>query len=117
MWTLKLAPAARSVGPHDSFWGVGGAVLTEHRPALLCVSIDHVTPVPEPAGSGSLTVTPCAVPVPPLVTLTVNPIGSPAFTVFASASLVILISAGWQVILSSAVPPPSLVELAVAVLS
>src|SRR5262249_8585663 len=92
----KLAPPAREVGPHDKVW-FGLLPLSEHRPALLCVSIDHVTPVPEPAGSGSLTITPVAVPVPVLVTLTVNPIASPAFSVFASAALEISIAAGCTV--------------------
>ena len=41
-----------------------------------------------PAGSGSDRLTPFAVPGPPLVTVTVKPIGSPAFTVAASAVLV-----------------------------
>ena len=41
------------------------------------MSIDQVTP----AGSGSLTVTPLAVPAPLLLTVTVKPTVSPALTV------------------------------------
>ena len=49
-------------------------------------------------------------------TVTTKPIGSPAFTVAASAVLAMVICAGRQVIVAMAVPPPSLAELAVAVL-
>src|SRR5215469_4691231 len=77
--TLKLAPAARSVGPQLSIW-LGLEPVTEHRPALDWVSIAQVTPVPEPAGNGSETATPCPSPAPVFVTVTVNPIGSPALT-------------------------------------
>ena len=63
----------------------------EQRPAFDWLSIDQITPVPEPAGRGSLTVTPVAVVVPVLLTETVNPIGSPAFTDDASATLLIVI--------------------------
>src|SRR5215813_11785203 len=94
MWTLKLAPAARLVGPHDSTCGAE----PEHRPGFDCESIDQVTPEPEPAGRLSLTVTPVAVPVPLFLTRTVNPIGSPAFTDVASAVFVILTEAGLHVI-------------------
>ncbi len=114
--TLKDAPAARSVGPQLSACD-GLVPEVEHRAGFDWVSIDQVTPVPDPAGSGSLTVTPCAVPAPVLVTVTVNPIRSPAFTVPASAVLVILMTAGWQVIEAEAWPPPSFDDAAVAVLS
>ncbi len=117
MCTVKNAPAARSAGPQVSACD-GLVPVTEHgKLAPVWLSIDQVTPVPVPAGSGSLTVTPLAVPAPVLVTVTVNPIGSPAFTDAASAVLVIVMFAGWQVILASAEPPPSLDEVAVAVLS
>src|SRR5260370_338795 len=116
MCTVRLAPAARLVGPQLSTCD-GLVPVTEHRPVFDWVSTDQVTPAPDPAGSGSLTVTPFAVPVPVLVTWTVNPIGSPAFTDALSAVLRMWIAAGWQVILASAVPPPSLAEVAVAVLS
>ena len=42
-----------------------------------------------PVGSGSLSVTPVAAPAPEFVTVIVNPIGSPALTVAASATFVI----------------------------
>src|SRR5690349_64340 len=96
MCTVKLAPPATLVGPH--FRTCDGLVPeVEHRPAFDWVSIDQVTPVPDPAGSGSLTVTPVGVPVPALLTLTVNPIGSPAFTDAASAVLRIWIWAACTV--------------------
>jgi hypothetical protein len=58
-----------------------------------------------------------AVPVPELVTVTVKPIGSPAFTVWASATLVMWIDAPWQVMSASDELPPSLPLATVAVLS
>src|SRR4051812_28567624 len=84
MWTLKLPPAARSVGPQPRTWA-GLVPVIAHRPALDCVSIDQVTPAPEPAGKLSVTVTPLAVPVPLFVTLIVKPILSPALTSAESA--------------------------------
>src|SRR6266516_2477252 len=95
MWTLKLPPVARSVGPQLSTCGLLPEI--EQRPGFDCVSIDQVTPAPEPAGRLSLTVTFLARPVPLFWMSTVKPIGSPAFTEFASAVLVILITAGRQV--------------------
>src|SRR5215510_11867368 len=98
MWTLKLPPAARSVGPQDSDW-LGLVPVIEHRSGLVFdwVSIDQVTPAPEPAGSASLTVTPLAVPVPELLTVMVKPMASPALTVLASATLVMWMSPELQV--------------------
>src|SRR5215472_8663520 len=116
MCTLKLAPAARSVGPQVSVW-LGLLPETEQRPGLDWVSMDQVTPAPEPAGSRSVTVTPWARPVPMLVTTTVNPIGSPAFTNGASATLLMMTIAGRHTIFASELPPPSLVVVTVAVLS
>src|SRR5260370_1264392 len=97
MCTVKLAPAARVTGPQVSVCGAagldgqgvgqgrggdpGGRGILEH----------------DPAGSGSVTVTPVAVPAPVLVTVTWNPIGSPAFTVAASAVLRMWIDAWLQV--------------------
>src|SRR2546428_442536 len=83
MWTLKLPPADRSVGPQLRTWGALPAI--EHSPGLDWLATTQVTPLPEPAGRLSLTVTPLAVPVPLLLTVTVKPIGSPALTVAASA--------------------------------
>src|SRR5262245_26638596 len=96
MWTLKLPPAARSVGPQDNT--CGAEPLIEHRPGFDCVSIDQVTPEPEPAGRLSLTVTPFSRPAPLLLTVTVNPIGSPAFTELASAVFLMWIEPELQVI-------------------
>src|SRR5215470_4738865 len=104
MCTVNDAPDARVVGPQLSVCGAVG--LTEHRPAFDWVSIDQVTPDPDPAGSGSLTVTPVACPAPVLVTATVNPILSPAFTDAASAVLVIWIDALLQVMLAVLEPDP-----------
>src|SRR5215468_7826915 len=115
MCTLKLPPAARSVGPQDSTCGAEPEIA--HRPGLDWVSIVQVTPDPDPAGSGSVTVVPLAVPVPELFTVTVNPIASPAFTDDASAFLTMWIDAGWQVMTSSLDPDPSLVVVTWAVLS
>src|SRR5262249_23555806 len=111
------APAGRSTGPQDSvcapLW------LTEHEPGPDSdwESIVQVTPDPDPAGNGSLTVTPLAVPDPLFLTVTVTPIGSPASTDALSAVLVILIPAGWQVIDADAWSVPSLVVVTLAVLS
>src|SRR5262249_50089726 len=109
------APAGRSTGPQDSVCAPLG--LTEHRPGFDWVSIVQVTPDPDPAGNGSLTVTPLAVPDPLLVTVTVNPIGSPAFTDAASAVLVLLMLAELHVIDADAWSLPSLVVVTLAVLS
>src|SRR5260370_1351513 len=97
MCTVKLAPAARVTGPQVSVCGAAG--LTEHEPGPVSDwdSTVQVTPDPDPAGSGSVTVTPVAVPAPAFLTTTVNPIGSPAFTVGLSAVLVIWIWAGCTV--------------------
>src|SRR5215831_412153 len=116
MCTLKLPPDASDVGPHDSTWPGGAAGAIEHRPALDWVSIDQVTPDPDPAGSGSFTVTPLAVPAPELFTVTVNPMLSPAFTVFASAFFTMWMLAGLHVMTSPEWSDPSLVVVTVAVL-
>ncbi len=64
-----------------------------------------------------MTVTPCAVPVPLLVTATLNPIGSPAFTDAASAVLTMWIAAALQVMVALLESDPSLVVVTLAVLS
>src|SRR5260370_1079552 len=89
----------------------------EHRPGFDWVSTDQVTPAPDPDSTRLNSSHTFAAPAPLFFTVTVNPIWSPASTVAASAVLVITIFAGWQVILASAVPTPSLAEVAVAVLS
>src|SRR5215471_13818533 len=115
MCTVKLAPAARSAGPQLSV--CGAAAFTEHgNDAPDWSAIAQVTPDPEPAGSGSSTVTPCASPVPVLETVTWNPIGSPAFTGVASAVLWMVMVAGWQVMLAEAWSLPAFVVVTVAVL-
>src|SRR6266496_2554729 len=114
MWTPKLPPAARSVGPELSTCGLLPEI--EQRPGFDCVSIDQVTPAPEPAGRLSLTVTFLARPVPLLLTVIVKPIGSPAFTVPASAVFRMWIEAGRQWITSPDVSEPSLVVVTLAVL-
>src|SRR5687768_3967399 len=53
--------------------------------------------MPDPAGSGSLSVTPLAEPGPLLVTVIVKPIGEPAFTEAASAVFVIARFGHWTV--------------------
>src|SRR2546428_681780 len=113
MWTLKLPPADRSVGPQPRTWGALPAI--EHSPGLDWLATTQVTPLPEPAGRLSLTVTPLAVPVPLLLTVTVKPIGSPALTVAASAVLLTWMLAGLQVMLAELLSLPSLVVVTLAV--
>src|SRR5450759_3994324 len=91
MWTLKLAFAARVVGPQVRTW-LPFTPEIEQSPASDWLAMAQVTPEPEPAGSGSLTVTPAALPVPVLVTVTTKPIGSPALTGAWSATLVAVMS-------------------------
>ena len=93
MWTLNEPEAATSVGPHASTCEPA-APLTEQSPAFDWVLTDQVTP----AGSGSLTVTPWAVPAPEFDTVTEKPTGSPALTVAASAVFTMWIEAVLQVI-------------------
>src|SRR5689334_9653444 len=81
------------------------------------VSIDQSTPLP--AGSGSFTVTPNAVPVPSAFefdTMTVNPIWSPAATGVASAVLVIERSGGSTTTVASSCTDGAFDADAVAVL-
>src|SRR5262249_32605035 len=92
MCTVKFAPAARVVGPQVSFCDPLAPVIW-HPAGTGEVSIVQVTPDPDPAGNGSLTVTPVACPAPVLLTLMVTPIGSPASTDAASAVLRMWISA------------------------
>ena len=117
-WTLRVAPAASVIG-----WPARVSVWLPWAPASVkaaglptAPSLTQVTPVPEPPGSGSVRVTPVAVPVPPLWTVTVKPIGLPALTLAASAVLVTVRAAGWQMIEAGAELPPSLPLATVAVL-
>src|SRR5262245_53766838 len=116
MWTLKPVRLARSVGPQLRTW-LGLLPLIEHSPAFDWLSIDQVTPAPEPAGRLSLTVTPLAVPVPVLVTLIVEPIGSPALTEAASAVFRMSMWAGRYVMTSPSESDPSSLLVAFPILS
>src|SRR5438046_223019 len=86
MCTDTLAPAGMSPRVQLKVW-VGAVPLIEQPPWAGPVLIDQLTP--DPPGSGSLTVTERATPVPRLATETVNPIGSIVFTGVASAVLAI----------------------------
>src|SRR5437899_1445802 len=114
MWTLKLRPADRSVGPQPRTWGALPAI--EHSPGLDWLATTQVTPLPEPAGRLSLTVTLLAVPVPLLLTVTVKPIGSPALTVASSAVLLTSMLDGFFPTRRSSDLLPSLVVVTLAVL-
>ena len=69
-----------------------------------------------PVGNGSDNVTSLAKPGPPLATVIVKPIGSPAFTVAASAVLVTVRLGALQVIVAEAVASGAFDACAVAVL-
>src|SRR5262249_4575381 len=99
----------------DSTWGA--EALTEHRPGFDWLLIVQVTPVPDPAGDGKFAVKGMASPDPVFLTVTVNPIGSPAVSVAPSAVLVMSITTGWEVIDADAWSVPSLVVVTWAVLS
>src|SRR5215468_8321840 len=116
MCTVKLSPAARVASEQDSAWFGLEPVIEHVADPVGPESIDQVTPAPDPAGSGSVTDTPVAVPVPELLTTILNPIGSPAFTDAASAVFLMWIDAGWQVMLASEESAPSLVVDTLAVL-
>src|SRR6266576_1822207 len=68
-----------SSGPRSPKSQVRTPLVIEQPASLLAASIDQSSP--PFVGSVSVTVTPCAVPAPLLVTSTVNPMLSPAFTV------------------------------------
>src|SRR5438046_892080 len=107
MCTDAEAPGARSPNEHASVW-FGAEPVIEHVPGPeYAGSIDQLTP--PPPGSGSVRVTARATPVPGaslLATLIVNPIGSPAVTCAASATLVIDSAGGWTTIFASASTGP-----------
>src|SRR5579862_80533 len=71
-------------------------------------STAHVTPEPEPAGSGSLRFAVVVSASPVFLTSTVKPIWSPAFTGEASAVFVIVTCATgmWNVVQTSPTSPP-----------
>src|SRR5207245_2237373 len=109
-WTLTVAPGARSWGPKDK-----ALPLRVHAPVVLGASIDQVVP----AGLGRVSVAeaPRAIPAPALCTVTVNPMGSPADTVPASAALVSSMAPQLTVIEAESWAAPSLVVETEAVLS
>src|SRR2546428_4471624 len=98
MWTLKLPPADRSVGPQPRTWGALPAI--EHSPGLDWLATTQVTPLPEPAGRKRPTLNSIHDPVSHVVFWFVKPIGSPALTVAASAVLLTWMLAGLQVMLA-----------------
>src|SRR4029450_12855310 len=77
-WTAKLSPEAMLSSSQVSAWLPGAPVTWQDTPVVSPVTAPrlHVTP----AGSGSETWTSVAAPVPLLVTVTSNPISSPALT-------------------------------------
>src|SRR5215208_6398434 len=68
----------------------------------------------KPPGSSSVTVTPCSVPAPVLVTVIVNPMSSPASTDSSSATLSMTTTPHWTVTESSADSSSSLLAETVA---
>src|SRR5579864_6202457 len=87
-----------------------------HEPCAGCTSIDQL--MPEPVGSGSLMVTPLAVPGPPLLTVTVKPMSVPVLTGVLSAVLVMPSDGHCTVVDACAMRVPfSLPTVAVAWLS
>src|SRR5512142_2026271 len=90
MWTLRLAPAAIVIGwpASVSCWLPSAPLIANEPKSNFEPSMTQWTGVPPlPPGRASLRVTPLAVPAPVLLTVTVNPIGSPALTESASADL------------------------------
>src|SRR5438445_376541 len=98
MWTLKLPPADRSVGPQLSTWGALPAI--EHSPGLDWLATTPVYPLPEPAGRLSLTVPPLAVPVSLWLTVTLKLLAFPARRSSDLAFLITWMLAGLQVMLA-----------------
>src|SRR5439155_8391767 len=84
--TVKLEPEDRSTGPQLRVCWVWGEPEIEQFPPPDWDPIDQSTPLP--AGRASFTVTFLAVPTPLSLTVTANPMGSPASTGEASAVLV-----------------------------
>src|SRR5712691_9789226 len=80
----------------------------------LWLAIDQLIPLPP--GSGSVSVVPVESPGPALLSVIVKPIGEPAFTVAASAALVMVSVGQFTVSLAEALPLPSLVVVTLAVL-
>src|SRR5439155_1558911 len=92
------APEARSVvAPPKTRWPP--AVMDQ---PVLELAVSMLQDSPALVGRVSSTVTPWAVPAPELVTVTTKPMGSPAFTVALSATLVMWMLAQLTVIESDA---------------
>jgi hypothetical protein len=104
--TLADAPDAMLPKLHES-------VLAPIEHAPLAGLIDQL--IPEPVGSGSDNVTALAVPVPVFIAVIVNPMGSPALTVAASAVFVSASAGQFTVMVADACTDPVLVAAAVAV--
>src|SRR5438132_8190139 len=106
MWTLKFPPADRSAAQlhtlslHDA--------LPIYSPGLDWLATTQVTPLPEPAGRLSLTLTPLPLPFTHSLTVNAKPIVTTALTVAASAVLLTWMLAGLQVMLAELVSLPSL---------
>jgi chloramphenicol 3-O-phosphotransferase len=81
MWTVTLAPEARSPNEHVR-------VLLEIAQLAAAVPPSMLHVIPVPVGSGSLSVTLVAVPGPVLLTVMPKPIGEPALTDALSAVFV-----------------------------
>src|SRR6516165_4274114 len=117
MCTSSDAPGARSIGcpARVSVW-LPAAPVSENADAFtLSAAMPQVTGPGVPPGSGSDRVTPCAVPVPLLVIVTLNPICSPALTDGASAVFKTVTDAGLQAVCASEDGLPSLVVVTLAV--
>src|SRR5438309_1649637 len=94
MWIVYSAPAASVLETRLSVWLPWLPAREDFAGCATEPSTAHVTPEPEPAGSGSARLTPFAKPVPVFLTSTVNPTWSPAFTGDGSAVFVIVTCAG-----------------------
>src|SRR5260370_780310 len=86
--TVWLSPAASVVGLNTRLCPPGPAPLMLKSFPASCVLIDQVMSLSAPAGSGSLKLTPVAVPVPALLTVTVKLAVPPALTVGVEVLLV-----------------------------
>src|SRR5205807_7044448 len=127
-----LLTVAQSAGVVDEVMWTVGSLATPRVPAKLQLSTwvptGPVIPQPvtdglmlqfrsPPAGSGSVMVTPVAVPGPLLLTTMSKPIGSPALTGPAGlAVLVMVITGHWTTTLAVELPLPSLSVVTLAVL-
>ena len=107
MWKLKLAPGSRVVGPQVTVLSA-----SEQSPPA---SSSRVQTSPGSLGNGSLTTTPVAVAAPLFVTVTVNPIVSPASTDGSSAVLLMSIALLLIVMVSESSSDPAFSEVTEAV--